>query len=219
MKKYTLYILALLALLSCSESDDTWDPYYNWAARNEQWYTTVADSARTAISDARRQYGDQWQAHTPWRMIKSLQLAPDYDTHRLTDSICVRIVAQGPHAGDEAYMPLYNDSVRLNYRGWLMPTEYAPGEAKEQKVFSQTYYGTFNAATARPSQMGVTGAIEGFATALQYMTPGDDWLVYIPQNQAYGAKASEAIPPYSTLLFRLNLIDVYRMGTTVPEWK
>ena len=60
---------------------------------------------------------------------------------------------------------------------------------------------------------------EGFGTALQYMVKGDDWLVYIPSELAYGEKDSEAIPAYSTLLFRIHLMGVYESGTGVPEWK
>lgn len=221
MKKYTFYIIAALALglASCSESDDTWDPYTNWAQRNAAWYASVADTARQAIREARAQYGDEWEAHTPWRMMKSLQLAADYDTRRVDDSICVKILASGPHAGDAAYMPMFTDSVRLSYRGWLMPTQYEAGGMVEQRVFTQTYYGSFDPATAAPSQMGVSGTIEGFATALQYMTAGDDWLVYIPQRMAYGEKASDAIPAYSTLLYRLTMVDHFPAGTTVPTWK
>ena len=81
-------------------------------------------------------------------------------------------------------------------------------------MFSQTYYGDFNPDTATPQQMAVSSTVEGFATALQYMVAGDDWLVYIPQNMAYGENGSSAIPSYSTLQFQLNVTDVIeRRGT------
>ena len=60
-----VFILSLAsALVSCSEDEKEWDPYYNWQARNEAWFRTVADSARTAIASAKKQYGDQWQQHS-----------------------------------------------------------------------------------------------------------------------------------------------------------
>ena len=49
---------------------------------------------------------------------------------------------------------------------------------------------------------------EGFGTALQYMVPGDDWMVYIPSELAYGSTASSAIPAYSTLLFRIHMVGI-----------
>ena len=52
-----------MGMASCSETDDTWDPYTNWQARNAAWYEQVSDSARTAIAQAKAQYGEEWEAH------------------------------------------------------------------------------------------------------------------------------------------------------------
>jgi len=213
-----LVILPVITFYSCSEEDDTWDPYYNWQARNEAWYDQIADSARTAIAQAKAQYGDAWEDHCDWRMFKSLLKAQDYDTGITTDTVCVRIHARG--TGDVC--PNYNDTVRLSYRGWLMDTEYENDEGvkyNEMSVFSQTYYGVFNSETAAPSLMSASALVEGFNTALQYMVAGDDWYIYIPHQLGYGANASDAIPAYSTLLFRVNLAAVYPVNSGVPDWK
>lgn len=204
------------AMTSCSENEDTWDPYYNWEARNTEWFALVADTARTAIAQAKAKYGDQWESHCDWRMYKSLMHSAD-KVGPLTDSICVRIVK----SGEGTVSPAFTDSIRLNFRGWTMKTEYMNDEGEldaYQAVFSQTYYGTYNALTSAPQVMAVSGTIEGFGTALQYMVAGDDWLVYIPQQLAYGENDSDAIPAYSTLLFRLNLVGVYESGSGIPDW-
>lgn len=223
MKKihYLLLTFAAIILMACNETDTTWDPYHNWAERNAEWYRQVADTARTAIRQAKAQHGNKWEDHCEWRMYKSLLKAQDHDTQLLTDTVCVRILSRGPHAGDPAYMPHYTDSVRISYRGWLMQTDYENEEGQlrpQQQVFSQTYYGPFNPQTAAPSMMAVSSGIEGYSTALQYMTPDDDWLVYIPQQLAYGATAKGTIPAYSTLLFRIHLVASYAPGTDVPSW-
>ena len=57
--------------------------------------------------------------------------------------------------------------------------------------------------------MSVSGTVEGYCTALQYMVEGDDWLVYIPEKLAYAEKESSVIPAYSTLLFRLKMERVF----------
>ncbi len=219
---FLLLPLALGALTSCSENDDTWDPYYNWEARNAQWYAEITDSARTAIAQAKAQYGDQWEDHCDWRRYKSLLKAQDYDTGLYTDSICVRIVKRG----DGEVSPVWSDTVRLNFRGWLMPTTYrlyntenVEVDSLMQEVFSQSYYGVFDGQTAAPQLMALGSTVEGFSTALQYMVPGDDWMVYVPSGMAYGSTSSDAIPAYSTLLFRLNLVAVYPANSGVPDWK
>lgn len=216
-------MVCAFSLASCSESDNVWDPYANWKARNEAWYVQITDSARTAISQAKRQYGDAWEEHCDWRQFKTLRKAADYDTGNPCDSVCVHIIKRGTREGEDAISPYSNDTVRLSFRGFLMETEYEGGLDggfyKQQLIFDQSYYGEFNEETAAPALMPVAALTEGFYTALQYMVPGDDWLVYVPQQMAYGAKATGAIPAYSTLLFRINLAAVYRAGSGVPGWK
>ncbi len=215
-------LLAVLALASCTESDDTWDPYYDWQARNAAWFMQATDSARQAIAQAKALYGDAWEDHCEWRRYKSLLKAQDYDTGLATDSICVHILTRG--AG--TLSPMWTDTVRLNFRAWLMPSTYRVyGDAGQevdslmQEVFSQSYYGPYDEHTAAPQLMSLGSTIEGFSTALQYMVEGDDWNVYIPQELAYGATSSSAVPAYSTLLFRLNLVAVYPTNSGVPDWK
>jgi FKBP-type peptidyl-prolyl cis-trans isomerase FklB len=67
--------------------------------------------------------------------------------------------------------------------------------------------------------MPVIGTVEGFMTAIQYMVKGDDWDVYIPQQLAYKETASDAVPAYSTLLYRLRIELVHKSGTGMPGWR
>lgn len=211
-------LVCLASLVSCSEKSNEWDPYYSWESRNAMWFAQVADSARTAIAAAKTQYGDDWEAHCPWRMIKSLQRSADAPG-TLTDSIVCKVMKKG--SGTQKTN--FSDYTLLHYRGWLMPSEYVTEDnvSKENKmvVFDQTYYGNFDPATAAPIQMYVGGCTEGFQTALQYMVEGDEWYVYIPQQLAYKSESSEVIPAYSTLLFLINLVGVYEKAEDLPDWK
>ncbi|MBO7068255.1 MAG: FKBP-type peptidyl-prolyl cis-trans isomerase [Bacteroidaceae bacterium] len=221
MKKNLLSLIALVCIVgltSCSEEITEWDPYYNWETRNSLWFEQAADSARTAISEAKALYGDAWEEHCEWRMFKSLQRSAELQGS-LTDSIVCKIVKKG--YGTEKIN--FTDYVLLHYRGWLMPSEYIAEDNanKETKmiVFSQTYYGEFNPATAAPIQLYVGGSTEGFQTALQYMVEGDEWYVYIPQQLAYKDEASGSVPAYSTLLFLMNVVGVYEKESDIPDWK
>ncbi len=60
-----------------------------------------------------------------------------------------------------------------------------------------------------PAVFGVNQVIRGWVEALQLMSEGSKWRLYIPQDMAYGANgAGEMIPPYSALIFEVELIKV-----------
>ncbi|MBR1434449.1 MAG: FKBP-type peptidyl-prolyl cis-trans isomerase [Bacteroidales bacterium] len=60
-----------------------------------------------------------------------------------------------------------------------------------------------------PAVFGVTQVIAGWTEALQLMAEGSIWELYIPYNLAYGeAGAHGAIPPFSALVFKVELIEV-----------
>lgn len=60
-----------------------------------------------------------------------------------------------------------------------------------------------------PAVFGVNQVIRGWVEALQLMQEGAKWRLYIPYDMAYGERgAGEMIPPYSALVFDVELIKV-----------
>lgn len=52
----------------------------------------------------------------------------------------------------------------------------------------------------------MTDLIDGWAAAVRLMNPGDEWLVYVPAAEAFGAQGiSDVIPPNADLVYRVNL--------------
>ena len=61
----------------------------------------------------------------------------------------------------------------------------------------------------QPAVFGVNQVIPGGVEALQLMPEGSKWKLYIPSDLAYGAQgAGEMIPPHSTLVFEVELLEV-----------
>ena len=60
-----------------------------------------------------------------------------------------------------------------------------------------------------PTVFGVSQVIPGWVEALQLMPEGSKWKLYIPSELGYGARgAGEMIPPHSTLVFEVELLEV-----------
>lgn len=61
----------------------------------------------------------------------------------------------------------------------------------------------------QPAVFGVNQVIKGWVEALQLMSEGAKWRLFIPSELGYGAQqAGELIPPHSTLIFEVELIEV-----------
>lgn len=199
-----LYLLALLApvglLSSCSESDNEEEEFPNWKKTNEQYFNNLYAMAKSSAD-----MGDKsWKVIRQWSLEESTAKDP-------YDYIVVNVLENGTGSG----CPLYTDSVKVHYEGRLLPsTSYPDGY-----VFDKSFTGDFNPATALPAKFAVSGMIDGFTTALQYMHIGDRWKVYIPYQLGYGSSASGSIPAYSTLVFDVTLVSYYRAGVEVPDSK
>ena len=79
------------------------------------------------------------------------------------------------------------------------------------------YHGTFingdifdsSVERGQPAEFPVGGVIAGWTEALQLMTEGSKWRLYVPYGLAYGERGSQgAIPPYATLIFDVELLSV-----------
>jgi len=96
-------------------------------------------------------------------------------------------------AGDGGERPTRESKVRTHYHGTFI----------DGKVFDSSYE------RGQPAEFPVGGVIAGWTEALQLMTRGAKWRLYVPYKLAYGAQGSPGgIPPYSTLIFDVELLDI-----------
>ena len=59
-----------------------------------------------------------------------------------------------------------------------------------------------------PTTFRANQVIPGFKAALTTMPVGSKWIVYIPQDQAYGAQDMGNIKPFSALTFTIELLEI-----------
>ena len=91
--------------------------------------------------------------------------------------------------------PNANDQVKCHYEGTLIDGTLFDSSIKR----------------GQPTVFGVSQVIKGWVEALQLMPEGSKWKLYIPSELGYGSQqAGEMIPPYSTLIFEVELIKVIK---------
>jgi FKBP-type peptidyl-prolyl cis-trans isomerase FklB len=59
-----------------------------------------------------------------------------------------------------------------------------------------------------PTSFGLNQVIAGWTEGLQLMPVGSKFRFYIPQELGYGAQSASSIPPYSTLIFEVELLGI-----------
>lgn len=93
--------------------------------------------------------------------------------------------------------PLYNSTCDVIYRGHLC------NDVPFDSSYNSVAYGD-SIFRCRPGQV-----IQGWAIALTDMRVGDSAQIVVPYSLGYGAKTGlTGIPPYSTLVFDLKLVDI-----------
>ena len=93
----------------------------------------------------------------------------------------------------EGEVPQTTDKVKVNYEGRLI----------DGTVFDASSKHGSDPATFQPNQV-----IRGWTEALTMMPVGSKWQLYIPQELGYGERQAGNIPPYSTLIFDVELVGI-----------
>ena len=90
--------------------------------------------------------------------------------------------------------PTINNTVRVHYTGKLL----------NGTVFDSSVE------RGEPMDFPVGAVIPGWTEGLQLMDEGSKYILYIPDNLAYGDNPTGEIPPGSTLIFEVELIEIVK---------
>lgn len=98
-----------------------------------------------------------------------------------------KVITEGKGA-----VPADTCNVKVNYKGTLIDgTEFDSSYKRNEP------------ATFRANQV-----IKGWTEALTMMPVGSKWILYIPQELAYGSREAGQIKPFSTLIFEVELLSI-----------
>ena len=88
--------------------------------------------------------------------------------------------------------PTVNSRVKVRYHGTLT----------SGKVFDSSYL------RGKPDIFNLETVIEGLRKSISNMKEGSIWEIYIPYQEGFGHRNPGPIPPYSNLIFTIELISI-----------
>lgn len=94
----------------------------------------------------------------------------------------------------EGRNPTASDEVKVHYAGYLI----------DGTKFDSSYD------RGEPIVLNLNRVIAGWTIAVPMMSVGSKYKLYIPYELGYGERGSGRIPPYSTLIFEIELLDIIR---------
>lgn len=92
----------------------------------------------------------------------------------------------------EGARPTLSDKVKVHYHGTLI----------DGKVFDSSVQ------RGEPISFQLNGVIKGWQEGVALMMVGSKYKLYIPHELAYGDRPAGSIPPYSTLIFEVELLGI-----------
>jgi FKBP-type peptidyl-prolyl cis-trans isomerase len=115
------------------------------------------------------------------------EIAADKSITWRNSNLGLKILAPG-----EGRLIQLQDRVRVHYTGRL----------KDGTVFGDTRE------KGQPSDFAVNGLIPGWSAAMLTLKPGGKALIYIPPHLGYGGIRAGQVPPFSGLIFEVEVLAV-----------
>ena len=210
MKKLYLYLPFLLltaCLFTACEEVKEENKYANWRQRNQAFI----DSIRTETGNNVVATGEAADAVVPGDLfairVQSNGTANGeryvYCKKLIANTTGERPVAVGYHSTVETfYYGTYFTGDRFdgNFKGYGALDQHIPLPPEKEPTEFES-----------PTKFSVSGVVEGWKWALQFMRKGERWMLYIPWESGYGESdysSSSTIPGCSVLTFDVILTDV-----------
>ena len=142
---------------------------------------TLMQSVKARVMQEK--YGD-WKKQCEDYMA---EVAKKEGIKELGDGVYYEVLTEGTGA-----IPADTSRVEVNYEGKLL----------NDTIFDSSYQ------RGEPAKFRCNQVIPGWTKALTNMPVGSTWMVYIPQEQAYGERDAGKISPFSCLIFKIELLGI-----------
>lgn len=194
IKRNFILLFAFFAIVagfsSCLKSEEPFEQYRNWYIQNENYFTKLQKSG-----------------------------SYESDSIPLNEGggvILKKVLKEG--TGTET--PYFNSTVKVFYTGKRLKDG---SDATEDMITFDTTFKITNVPGSNPpvalddeglkeynnpATFAVNSLIKGWTYALQQMVVGEKAEIVIPWILAYGVQGQGSIPPFSTLIFEIELVEI-----------
>jgi FKBP-type peptidyl-prolyl cis-trans isomerase FklB len=115
------------------------------------------------------------------------KIAKSDSVKSLGNGIYYKVITEG-----KGEIPAADARVKVNYEGKTI----------DGNIFDSSYQRN------EPTTLYANQVIPGWREALSHMPVGSKWILYIPQDQAYGNRQTGPIKPFSALIFTVELLGI-----------
>ncbi len=160
----------------------------NSAISPEEYMANMQEFQQMLQAEAEKQNAAMAQKGQEAEQAFLTQNAQDPNVKTTDSGLQYIVITEG--SGDK---PTAESQVKVHYAGSLLDgTEFDSSIARGE-----------------PAVFGVNQVIPGWTEALQLMSVGSKYKLFIPAAIAYGARgAGNVIPPHSTLIFEVELLEI-----------
>jgi len=139
------------------------------------------------LEEAQKKAEEQMEAHKAEQLAWLEENTKKDGVVTLDSGLQYRVIEEG-----EGNSPEATSMVTVHYKGTMI----------DGTQFDSSYD------RGQPASFPLDGVIKGWTEGVQLMKEGAKYEFYIPYDLAYGERGSRSIPPYSTLIFIVELVSV-----------
>lgn len=189
----------VLSFSSCLNTDNPYDEYNTWFVQNETYFNSKVkayqDSAALFPNDF---VVDSIPVNRGGGVIlyKYIKHGEGVDTAFYNSKVKTYYTGKRLKDGSDAYADMITFDTTFKITSQPGSNPAVPLTYDEMKLYNS------------PATFEVNKVIKGWTYLLQQMVVGDRVRVTIPWYLAYGANASGSIPPFSTLMFDVELVEI-----------
>ena len=151
----------------------------------------LMNNSKITADSAKKVEQQQYDFYT--QQVKTLnaeflaQYAKQKGVKSTASGLLYKVVKQGDGA-----MPADTSQVEVHYEGRLI----------DGSVFDSSYK------RGETATFGLNQVIKGWSEAVKLMKVGSEYEICLPYNLAYGERGTRGIPPFSTLIFKIELKSI-----------